>query len=133
LGYNPSVGKLLALVLVAALAGAAVAAYNAVVYEVVQPVPLSWNHSADELRLIGLERERQNLAARLGGNQRVGTLAGVPQIGAPDDSEKPPSLGSMERSRPSVPASRPRRAEAANDTADRGVVMLAPRWSRGSA
>jgi hypothetical protein len=82
------VGKLLALVLVVALAGAAVAAYNAVVYEVVQPVPLSWNHSADELRLIGLERERRNLVAKLGANQRVGSVAGVPQMGAPDDSEK---------------------------------------------
>jgi hypothetical protein len=88
LGYNPAVGKLLALVFIVALAGAAVAAYNAVVYDLVQPVPLSWNHSADELRLIELERERQNLAAKLGANQRVGSLAGAPQIGAPDESEK---------------------------------------------
>jgi hypothetical protein len=82
------VGKLLALVLVVALAGAAVAAYNTFVYELVQPVPLSWNHSEDELRLIALERERRNLAAKVVGNQRVGSLAGVPQIGAPDESEK---------------------------------------------
>jgi hypothetical protein len=88
LSYNPVVGKLLALVLVVALAGAAVAAYNAVVYEVVQPVPLSWNHSVDELRLIELERERRNLVAKLGGNQRVTSLAGAPQIGAPDETEK---------------------------------------------
>jgi hypothetical protein len=53
------VGRLIALVLVAALAGGATAAYNAVVYGVVQPFPLGWNHSVDELRLIELEGERR--------------------------------------------------------------------------
>ena len=41
MGYNPAVGKLLAPVLVVALSAATVAAYNAFVYELVQPVPLS--------------------------------------------------------------------------------------------
>jgi len=82
------VGKLLALILVLALAAGAVAAYNAFVYEIVQPFPLSWNHGADELRLIELERERRQLAGRLGAGQRVMGLAGVPQIGAPDENEK---------------------------------------------
>jgi hypothetical protein len=78
------VGKLRALVLVAVLAAGAVAAYNFFVFGVVQPVPLSWNHSADELRLVELERDRRALAARLGAGQRVTSLAGVPQVGAPD-------------------------------------------------
>ena len=81
-------GKLLALLLIGALAGAAVAAYNAFVYEVVQPLPLSWTHGVDELRLLELERERRSLVARLGTGQRVTSLAGAPQIGAPDDGEK---------------------------------------------
>jgi hypothetical protein len=81
------VGKLLALIAIAVLAGGAVAAYNFFVFEVVQPIPLSWNHSADELRLVELERDRRALAARLGAGQRVTSLAGVPQVGAPDASE----------------------------------------------
>lgn len=81
-------GKLVALVLVVAVSAAAVAAYNAFVYEVVQPLPLSWNHSVDELRLIELERERRNLVAKLGANRRVTSLAGAPQIGVPDEEEK---------------------------------------------
>ena len=81
-------GKLLALVLVVALSAATVTAYNAFVYELVQPVPLSWNHSVDELRLIGLERERRNLVAKLGTGQRVTSLAGAPQIGVVDENEK---------------------------------------------
>jgi hypothetical protein len=82
------VGKLLALLLVLALAGGAFAAYNASVYEVVQPYPLGWNHSADELRLIELERERRQLGARLGAGQRAMSLAGAPQLGAPDADDK---------------------------------------------
>ena len=81
-------GKLLALVLVLAIAAGTVAAYNTFVYEVSQPFPLGWNHTADELRLIELERERRNLVARLGAGQRVTSLAGAPQIGAPGDDEK---------------------------------------------
>ena len=81
-------GKLLALVLMLALAAGAVAAYNAFVYEVVQPLPLNWNHSVDELRLIELERERRNLVAKLGTGQRVTSLAGAPQIGALEEDEK---------------------------------------------
>ena len=88
MGYNPGVGKLLALVLVVALSAVAVAAYNAFVYELLQPVPRSWNHSVDELRLIELERERRNLVAQLGANQRVTSLAGAPQIGVPDENQK---------------------------------------------
>ena len=80
-------GKLLALIVIAALAAGTVAAYNLFVFEVVQPIPLSWNHSADELRLVELERERRGLVARLSAGQRVTSLAGVPQAGAPDASE----------------------------------------------
>jgi len=80
-------GKLLAFLLVVALSAAAVAAYNAFVYELVQPFPLSWTHSEDELRLIALERERRSLVARSGAGRRVTSLAGVPQIGVPDESE----------------------------------------------
>jgi hypothetical protein len=79
------VGKLLVLVVLVAVA---FAGYNAFVSGVVQPFPLSWNHSADELRLIDLERERGQLVSRLGAGQRVTSLAGAPQIGAPDESEK---------------------------------------------
>jgi hypothetical protein len=82
------VGKVVALLLVLGLAAGAVAAYNFFVFEVVQPVPLSWTHSEDELRLVELERERRGLAARLGAGQRVTSLAGVPQVGAPDASDK---------------------------------------------
>jgi hypothetical protein len=82
------VGKLLALVLVLVLAAGAFAAYNVFVYEIAQPFPLSWNHGADELRLIELEGKRRNLVAKLGAAQRVTGLAGVAQIGAPDDAEK---------------------------------------------
>ncbi len=81
-------GKLLAFLLVVALAAGAVAAYNAFVFEVVQPFPLSWNHSVDELRLIELERERRGLAAKLGAGQRAMSLAGAPQVGVPDEDEK---------------------------------------------
>jgi hypothetical protein len=79
------VGKLLLLVVLVLVA---VAGYNGFVFGVVQPFPLSWNHSADELRLIDLERERGQLASRLGAGQRVTSLAGVPQVGAPADDEK---------------------------------------------
>jgi hypothetical protein len=79
------VGKLVVLVLLVAVA---VAGYNAFVFGVVQPFPLSWNHGADELRLVDLERERGRLASKLGAGQRVTSLAGVPQVGAPADDEK---------------------------------------------
>jgi hypothetical protein len=81
------VGKVVALLVVLGLAAVAVAAYNFFVFEVVQPVPLSWTHSEDELRLVELERERRGFAARLGAGQRVTSLAGVPQVGAPDASD----------------------------------------------
>lgn len=81
-------GKLLALILVVGLAAGVVALYNTFVYEVVQFFPLSWNHSADELRLIELEQARRSLAARVGAGQRVTSLAGAPQLGAPDDDAK---------------------------------------------
>ena len=55
-------GKVVALLLVLGLAASAVAAYNFFVFEVVQPVPLSWTHSEDELRLVELERERRGPA-----------------------------------------------------------------------
>ena len=55
---------------------------------VAYPPPLGWNHSVDELRLIELERERRNLVAQLGANQRVTSLAGAPQIGVPDENQK---------------------------------------------
>ena len=80
--------RLFALVLIVALAAGAVAAYNFFVFEVAQPFPLSWNHSDDELRLVDLERERRALATRLGAGQRAMSLAGVPQLGAPDAGEK---------------------------------------------
>jgi len=79
------VGKLLVLVLVVLVA---IAGYNGFVFGVAQPFPLSWNHSADELRLIELEGERRQLASKLGAGQRVTSLAGVPQVGTPDDDEK---------------------------------------------
>ena len=41
-------GKVVALLLVLGLAAVAVAAYDFFVFEVVQPVPLSWTHSEDE-------------------------------------------------------------------------------------
>jgi hypothetical protein len=82
------VGKVVALLVVLGLAAGAVAAYNFFVFEVVQPFPLSWNHGDDELRLVELERERRALATRLGAGQRAMSLAGVPQVGAPDASEK---------------------------------------------
>ncbi len=81
-------GRLLPLFLILALAAGAVAAYNSFVHGVVQPFPLSWNHSGDELRLIELERERRELATKLGAGQRAMSLAGVPQVGAPDEDEK---------------------------------------------
>jgi hypothetical protein len=82
------VGKLRALVLLAILAGVGVAAYNFFVFGIVQPVPLSWTRSADELRLTELEGERRALASRMGASQRVTSLAGVPQVGAPDAGEQ---------------------------------------------
>jgi hypothetical protein len=82
------VNRLLPLVLLAVLAGGAVAAYNFFVFGVAQPVPLSWTHSADELRLVELEGERRTLASRVGAGQRVTSLAGVPQIGAADAGEQ---------------------------------------------
>ena len=81
-------GKLTGLLLLVALAAGAVTAYNAAVFGVAQPVPLSWNHSEDELRLIALEGERRDLAARLGAGQRATSLAGAPQIGAPSEDEQ---------------------------------------------
>src|SRR5262249_35769508 len=42
----------------------------------------------DELRLIALEGERRDLAARLGAGQRATSLAGAPQIGAPSEDEQ---------------------------------------------
>jgi hypothetical protein len=79
------VGKLLLLIVLVLVA---VAGYNGFVFGVAQPFPLSWNHSADELRLMDLERERVQLASRLGAGQRVTSLAGAPQVGAPSDDEK---------------------------------------------
>jgi hypothetical protein len=82
------VSRLFALVLVVALAAGAMAAYNFFVFGVAQPFPLSWSLSEDELRLVELERERQALAARLGAGQRATSLAGAPQLGAPDAGEQ---------------------------------------------
>jgi hypothetical protein len=81
-------GRLLAVALGVALLGGAVAAYNASMYEIVQPIPLSWNHSADELRLIRLEQARRRLVSRMGTGQRVTSLAGAPLLGAPDDQDR---------------------------------------------
>jgi hypothetical protein len=82
------VGRLLAVGLGVALVGGAVAAYNASMYEIVQPIPLSWNHDADELRLIHLEQARHRLLSRIGAGQRVTSLAGVPPMGAPDEQDR---------------------------------------------
>ena len=80
--------RLFALALVVALAAGAMAAYNFFVFGVPRPLPLSWTLGDDELRLVELERERQGLAARLGAGQRATSLAGVPQVGAPDASDQ---------------------------------------------
>lgn len=70
-------GKLSALVLAGTLLfGAAVAGYNALHYEVLQPVPVTWTHLPEEIAVLELERARRTLVGRLGSAQRVGTLGG---------------------------------------------------------
>jgi hypothetical protein len=70
--------KFLGLILAGAIvAGAAVAAYNHVVYDRLQPFPLAWNHDAEEFALIQLERERAALLAKLGSAQRIASIGGA--------------------------------------------------------
>jgi hypothetical protein len=80
-------GKFQGLILLAGLVVVVLCTYNFFVFGVIQPFPLTWNHSADELRLVELERDRQALSSKLGAGQRVTSMAGVPQVGAPDASE----------------------------------------------
>ncbi len=102
-------GKLLWLLLIVALAGTSLAAYNAFRYEIVQPFPLGWNHSEDELRLLDLERERRQLVAKMGSERRATSLAGLPLATLEDDDLKA-TLAAVDREiatlRARVPAPR---------------------------
>ncbi len=90
-------GRLLALGLLGVVAGAGIAAYNAVRYEVLQPIPLSWNHSPDEMALLALERERRTLAAKLRSGERTLSLAGVPLATASEDDTLRADLAALDR------------------------------------
>ncbi|HSE95672.1 MAG TPA: hypothetical protein VLD61_07245 [Methylomirabilota bacterium] len=65
----------MALVLVGSvLFGAAVAGYNALHYEILQPVPVTWTHLPEEIAVLDLERDRRILVGRMGSAQRVGAI-----------------------------------------------------------
>jgi hypothetical protein len=64
-------------VLIAVVAGGATAAYNVLRYEVLQPVPLAWNHSPQALELLELERHRRGLVARLASIERIRSVGGL--------------------------------------------------------
>jgi hypothetical protein len=71
------VGKLFTLVVIAALAGGVVAVYNAIHYDVLQPVPLTWTHRPEEIQLLELEHQRRNLLAKLASSQRMASAGGL--------------------------------------------------------
>jgi hypothetical protein len=70
-------GKLVALVLAGTvLGGAAVAGYNALHYEILQPVPVPWTHLPEEIAVLELERARRILVGRMSSAERVGAIGG---------------------------------------------------------
>jgi hypothetical protein len=83
-GYNHGVGKLAAVALLAALSAGAVTVYNAAVHEVLEPLPVTWTRTAEELEILELERARRGLADRLGSTRRVVGLSGFAAVGPQD-------------------------------------------------
>ena len=66
------------LTLVGALvAGAGYAASNAVRYDIFQPFPLAWNHSAEALQLFELRHQREMVVGKLGSARRVIGMSGL--------------------------------------------------------
>ena len=71
-------GRVVGLTLVGALVvGAGYAASNAVRYDIFQPFPLAWNHSAEELQLFELRHARAMAVAKLGSARRVIGMSGL--------------------------------------------------------
>jgi hypothetical protein len=60
-----------AAVVLTLVAGAAQAVYNASVYEVLSPFPLSWTRDPVEIELLELLRTRETLAGRLAATRRI--------------------------------------------------------------
>jgi hypothetical protein len=80
----PAVGKLVVLAILVALAGGAVAAYNAAVYEVLEPLPVAWTRDPLALELLELERTRRGVAGRIGASRRVAGLSGLATLDPAD-------------------------------------------------
>ena len=62
---------------VAVLAGGAMSVYNAYLYEVFSPFPLSWTHDPAELELLELLRTRETMTQRLASARRIGSASGL--------------------------------------------------------
>jgi hypothetical protein len=82
------VGTLIGLLLAVAALGGVFSAYNAYQYERLQPYPLAWNHDAQQIEVVELERVRRELAGRLGSVRRMtgGRVAGLAPPAVTDDA-----------------------------------------------
>jgi hypothetical protein len=92
------VARLALLAVLVGLAAGAVAAYNAAVYEVLEPFPVAWTRDGAELELLRLERARRELAGRLGATRRVAGLSGLASLTPADPArDEAAELAALDR------------------------------------